>query len=260
MCPESCRETQTRRDIVEVCRRVYSRGWLAATDGNASVLLPNGYVLTTPAGIHKGYMNEHDLVVIDRAGKTIDGNKPPSSEIAAHLAAYEERGDIRSVLHAHPTNCIALSLADVRLDQCLLPEVVIAFGSIPTAAYATPGSHEVAVEMRKWVRNFDAVILERHGSITVGANIYDAYNKLERLEHVAEITFRARLLSCHPGYLRTLTCEQLSSLQSARREAGLPERTLLGSPCDTYAGDTSAPDDDNVEETVHRVRKMLSIF
>ena len=221
-------EALARHDIVEVCRRVYAHGWLAATDGNVSVLLDDNRIVTTPTGVHKGYIHERELIVVDRKGRQLQGTLAPSSELKMHLAVYDERPDVRGVVHAHPTNCIAFSLAGVSLAQCLLPEIVFTFGSIPTAAYTTPSTEEVPAEVRKWVRDFDAMILDRHGSLTVGPDVYDAYNKLERMEHVAEITLRARML----GTIRPLTCEQIQQLQQVGKSMGLPERKLLDSPCD----------------------------
>lgn len=221
-------ERDARRDIVEVCRRIYARGWLAATDGNVSVLLGEGRVLTTPTGVHKGYLREEDLLVVDRRGERLSGTRRPSSELAMHLAAYDARPDIGAVVHAHPTNCIAFSIAGVSLAQCLLPEVVFTFGSIPTTAYTTPTTDEVPTEVRKWLGDFDAMILDRHGSLTVGADVYAAYDRLERMEHVAEITLRARML----GPIRPLDPAQIARLRAVGRGLGLPERKVLGSPCD----------------------------
>lgn len=221
-------EAQARREIVDVCRRVYARGWITASDGNVSVLLSDTRVLATPTGINKGTMTEDDLILVDRRGHKLSGTRNPSSELRMHLAAYDERPDVRAVVHAHPTNCIAFSLAGVSLAQCLLPEIVFTFGSIPTTAYTTPTTEEVPAEVRRWIRDFDAMILDRHGSLTVGADLAAAYDKLERMEHVAEITFRARQL----GPLRPLSPEQIARLQDVGRGLGLPERKILGTPCD----------------------------
>ncbi|APR76221.1 Ribulose-5-phosphate 4-epimerase [Minicystis rosea] len=221
-------ERQARRDIVAVCRRIYERGWITATDGNVSVLLGPDRVLCTPTAINKGTMTEADLIITDRQGNRITGTRKPSSELKMHLAAYDERPEVRAVVHAHPTNCIAFSLAGVSLAQCLLPEIVFTFGSIPTTAYTTPTTDEVPAEIRKWIHDFDAMILQRHGSLTVGADVHEAYDKLERMEHVAEITFRARQL----GPIRPLAPEQVARLQAVGRSLGLPERKILGTPCD----------------------------
>ncbi len=222
-------EASLRERIVEVCKRIHARGWLASTDGNVSVRLDDDRILATPTAIHKGFMSADDVIVVDRQGRKLQGTRQPSSELRMHLAAYEERPDVRAVVHAHPTFCIVLSLAGVSLAKCLLPETVLTFGSIPTTAYSTPTTEEVPDEIRKWVRTFDAMVLDRHGSLTVGTDLYDAYNKLERMEHVAEITYRARML----GPLQPLSCDQVTHLQNVARGLGLPERKLLDSPCET---------------------------
>lgn len=221
-------EREVRRHIVEVCRRIYARGWITATDGNVSALVGSERIVCTPTAINKGSMSEDDLIVIDRRGKKLSGTRPPSSEILMHLAAYDERPDVGGVVHAHPTNCIAFSLAGISLAQCLLPEIVFTFGSIPTTAYTTPTTEEVPNEVRKWLRDFDAMILDRHGSLTVGTDVFAAYDKLERMEHVAEITFRARML----GPIRPLAREQVERLREVGRGLGLPERKIVGMPCD----------------------------
>src|SRR5580692_2587790 len=95
-------ERKARRDIVEVCRRIYARGWITATDGNVSILLGPDRVLATPTGINKGTLTEDDLIVTDRSGARVTGSRPPSSELRMHLAAYDERADVRAVVHAHP--------------------------------------------------------------------------------------------------------------------------------------------------------------
>jgi L-fuculose-phosphate aldolase len=221
-------EREVRRQIVDVCRRIYARGWITATDGNVSALLGPERILCTPTGINKGTMGEDDLIVIDRRGKKLSGTREPSSEILMHLAAFDTRSDVGGVVHAHPTNCIAFSLAGITLAQCLLPEIVFTFGSIVTTAYTTPTTDEVPAEVKKWLPDFDAMILERHGSLTVGTDVVAAYDKLERMEHVAEITFRARML----GPIRPLAREQVERLRAVGRGLGLPERKILTLPCD----------------------------
>jgi len=197
--------TQHRRDIIEICRRIHARGWISAADGNVSIRVGRDRLLTTPTGLHKGYIAERDLVLCDMRGRRVTGPYQPSSEIAMHLAVYEDRLDVGAVVHAHPTYCIAFSLAGVTLAQCLLPEIVFTFGSIPTTEYCTPTTDEVPRAIRKLIGDYDAMILDRHGSLTVGRDVFAAYDKLERMEHVAEITHAASQL----GEVRPLSREQV---------------------------------------------------
>ena len=58
-----------RREIVQVCRRLYDRGLIAGPDGNVSVRLPGDRVLVTPAGMSKVDVTEEDLVEISLDGQ-----------------------------------------------------------------------------------------------------------------------------------------------------------------------------------------------
>jgi L-fuculose-phosphate aldolase len=222
-------EFQHRKDLVEIGKRIHQKGWISSTDGNFSVKIGDGKILTTPTGIHKGFMSEDDLILVDMEGKKISGTRNPSSEIALHLACYRQRPDVNAVIHAHPTLCVAFSLAGIQLAQCLLPEVVFTLGTIPTADYAAPTTDAVPKSIEKSIKEYDAVILERHGSVTVGKTIFDAYNTLERMEHVAEITYHARAL----GNPRPLSKVQVDELLKIRTSLGLPERTVTCNDCNS---------------------------
>ena len=206
-----------REQIIDVCRRMYANGWISATDGNASVRVDD-QIITTASGVHKGQMTRDQLVVVDIEGRPVGGaqslcsvrwvrgagkDKTPSdegkplrasSELAMHLAVYANRHDVRAVLHAHPPCCVALSLAGVSLEPCPLPEVVLTVGAIPTLPYATPTTKDLADGVAAPIRRHNAVILSHHGTLTVGADLLEAYYLLERIEHVAQIVWRARCL------------------------------------------------------------------
>ena len=115
----------------------------------------------------------------------------PSSETRLHLECYQQRADVQAVIHAHPPMTIACTLAGVSLARCTLPEVLYDLGSIPTTQYATPSSAENAAAIRELVQTYDAIVLDRHGTVTVGAALWDAYMRLERVEHSAQVTIAA---------------------------------------------------------------------
>jgi len=222
---ERQKELALREEAVRVCRLMWEKGFVSASDGNVSVRLDKNHLLTTPTGVSKGFLSPSDVVLIDNAGQT--GRQPgmgrnlpqPSSEILLHLEVYRQRPDVQAVVHAHPPLAIAFTIAGISLAQCVLPEVVINLGSIPTTAYATPSSSEGPVVIRELIRDHDALIIDRHGSVTVGPTLFDAYMKLEKLEHLAHVTLAARQL----GRVTELPPEEVRKLVAVRRKTlGLP--------------------------------------
>lgn len=210
-------EYEHRRDIVEVCRRMYDRGFIAATDGNVSVRISPTRILVTPTGINKGYIKPDDLLTVDLQGRKTSGTRRATSEMPLHLTTYRLREDVNAVVHGHPVHATALSLAGVSLARCILPELVLSLGEIPTTAYATPTTEEGPEVVSDLIRDYDAMILDRHGSLTVGGDLFEAYDRLERLEHSAQVTLLARSM----GEVKQLTPDQVSRLGELAADLGV---------------------------------------
>ncbi len=227
------RVEKARQDIVQVCRLMWEKGYVAATDGNVSMRLGE-QILATPSGLSKGMLHPQELVLTDLQGnplperlQTSKGLKP-SSELRMHCEAYRRRPDIGAVVHAHPPIALAFSIAGVSLAGCVLPEVVLTLGAIPTTSYATPTSADGPNVIRDLVGRYDALLLDRHGTLTVGKDLLDAYFKLEKIEHSATVTLAAHAL----GNVRTLPAEEVRRLTAIRRETlGLPPE-WQGEICD----------------------------
>ena len=181
-------ETQLRKQIIEIGRLCYQRNLLVAMDGNLSVRLPSGHILCTKAGCHKGFLSDDDLVVIDMNGKHLRGSGKPTSEMAMHLSCYRSRPDVKAVVHAHPPIAVAFTIANVSLARCVLPEVVLTLGVVPTLSYETTGTQVLANKVGEAICDHNAVLMDRHGAVCVGGDLLTAFCNLETLEHTALIT------------------------------------------------------------------------
>lgn len=220
-------EREYRQDIVEVCRRMYARGYISGSDGNVSIRLGPDRLLSTPSGINKGFLSPRDLIVTDMAGKKLQGDLKPTGELYLHLEAYKRRPDIGAVVHAHPPITIAFSIAGQKLPQCILPEIVMIFGSIPMAAYATPCTEEGPRAIADLIGDCDALIIERHGTLTVGDTVFTAYDRLEKIEHSAEVSAAARML----GPVKPLPREEIAKLLELRERLGLKSKVYPCNKC-----------------------------
>jgi L-fuculose-phosphate aldolase len=199
-----------KKQIIEICRLLARKGYVAATDGNVSLRAGDNRVLITPSGINKEFLKKKDLVLTDLEGNKIKGKHKPSSEIKMHLKIYKERSDINAVVHAHPPLSLAFSYSGESLDVPVLPEVVLTLGKIPEAEYATPTTDEVVKNLEPHIKDNNAILMSRHGSVTMGKDIYSAYNNLEKLEHTAKIIFYSKQL----GKVITLTDEEIEKLKN----------------------------------------------
>ena len=192
----STSETDLRLAIVECGRVCYERHLMTSNDGNISVRMDDGHILITPSGISKGRLQTEDLLVVDLDGNIISAmtDRRPSSETPMHLEVYKQREDVRAVIHAHPIFATTLTVSDLEFPVDVLPEVLLTLGNVPITAYATPSSHEDAEAIRPFVKDHNALLLCQHGSLTYGKNLDEALMHLERIEHVSEIYWRAKML------------------------------------------------------------------
>lgn len=206
-------DTSRRRDLCDIAHRVHAAGFVGGSDGNVSARISDDRFLISGSGTCLGTLTTDELVVVDAAGDVVDGSRRASSERWMHLAAYAQRPDVGGIVHAHPPTVVAMTLADMRMPDDVLPEVLIAFGRAPTAPYATPGTRGGADVVQDLVGEHDAIILDRHGALTLGATLHAALMKLEQLEHAAKIITLAHRL----GAVRRLPADELRRLDELRR-------------------------------------------
>lgn len=177
-------EAYARMVLADTCRMLYDRNLTVSAGGNMSVRLDDEYILITPSGRNKGALAPEDMIVVSMDGEAL-GDAKPSIETGMHLGIYRNNPDAGAVIHCHPLNCIALTMKGrVRTD--LTPEGVLLLGDVPTVGYMTPGTKELADAVAAHAAS-KAILLTRHGAVTVGHDLQQAFDRMEELE------FQARL-------------------------------------------------------------------
>ncbi|MGC9364395.1 MAG: class II aldolase/adducin family protein [Fidelibacterota bacterium] len=200
----------------EVCRQ----GFVAANDGNISARIDTRAFLITPTGISKGRLDAESLITI--RGNKIEGPLQPSSEYKMHRAIYAVRADAGGIIHVHSPYATAFAMLGEGLEEPLFPEVLVTLGKIPLVPYRTPSTQAFADIVGEYAKRADVLLLERHGVVSCGADLWDAYYKLERAEHVFKILAIARSL----GRVKSLSRSEVDELLAAY-PVSEPVRRLL---------------------------------
>src|SRR5579859_7754672 len=131
-------DRKIKEQICEIGRRVYAKGFAAANDGNISYRIGENEVMCSPTMVSKGFMKPDDICKVDLEGKQLAGTRKRSSEILLHLSVYKHRPDVKAVVHCHPPHATAFAVAGEPVPNCVLPEVEVFLGEVPTAMYETP--------------------------------------------------------------------------------------------------------------------------
>ena len=214
-------EQEARRAILNVGKRIYDRGYVAANDGNISCKISDTTILVTPTGVSKGFMEPDSLVKMDLDGAILAGGKP-SSEVKMHLRAYQENPDITGVVHAHPASATSFSVMGMEMKKPVVAEAVLVTGNILIAPYAKPGTYDVPDSIAPFINRYNAVLLANHGALSWGKDLYQALYRMEALEHQAGILFRTLILAHITGRdVPYLSGEALAGLVQIRDEMGI---------------------------------------
>ena len=205
---------QAERELI--CRvggLLYDRGYAAANDGNLSVRVGEDRLLITPSGVSKGRMTPDMLLVTDLDGQVVEGDRHPSSETKMHLMVYRRRPDAGAVVHAHPPVSTAFAVCRRGLETPYLAELAAGLGTVPcTPSFAMLSTDEVPESIAPYLPDHNAVLLANHGALAWGADLWEAFDRLETVEHTAKIVLNAEAL----GGGVPLMAEEVARLQSLR--------------------------------------------
>lgn len=251
-------EYEIKKQICEVGRRIYNCGFVAANDGNVSVRISENEILTTPTGVSKGFMTPDMICKVNMKGEVIQstGAYKPSSEVKMHIRVYKERADVKSVVHAHPPYGTSFAIAGIPLVKPIMPEAVIALGCVPIAAYGTPSTEEIPEAISKYLQDFDALLLENHGALTYGGDLFTAYYKMESLEFYAKLTYISTML----GGPKELNQSQVEGLYEIRKQLKVPGRHP-GDKCTEVScgvqGNKPVKEEDEMSKLVSEITKRV---
>ena len=201
-------------ELVQVCRKVYENKFVSAYDGNISVRNSANTFLITRSGVCKGEVTQDDILEMDADGKVLKGKGKVSTENKLHRYAYSKRPEVNAVVHCHPIYASAFAVFGEGFTKHVLPEVILTLGKVPLCEYATPSTDELTNTLEPHINYSWAFLLRNHGAITLGKDLKDAYNKMEKLEHTAKIIFLARLL----GGEKELHIEKVQELLKISKE------------------------------------------
>lgn len=232
-------EQEFRDDIVRTCRLMYEKGWVAANDGNVSIRLEQDRILCTPTAISKGMVEADDLIICDMQGNKVEGRRERTSEIAMHTTIYSMRTDVKSVVHAHPPVATGFATAGRALDKALLPEVIIHLGAVPLAEYGLPGTPALTQGMLPLIPDYDALLMQNHGCVCYGRDVWQAFFRMEMVEHFARVTFVAEML----GGARPLPRQEVQKLFDSRLRYNVASHSPIAPGMPVVAEDLKDPVD-----------------
>lgn len=211
-----------REAVASASRHLALTGLVIGTAGNVSAR-HGDLIAVTPTGSDLGKVTAEMVTVIDLHGKVVDGDLAPTSEVPLHTGIYAATNAL-AVAHAHAMASTALSCCFDELPAVHYSCLVLG-GSPRTAPYATFGSQQLADNVIQALSGRNAAMMQNHGSVAYGSTMAQAVERLELLEWLAELYWRASSL----GTPHLLTDQDFADIfESARQRYGATRKADQG--------------------------------
>jgi L-fuculose-phosphate aldolase len=181
-----------RQLIVDAGKAMIGQGLTIETWGNLSLRDPaSGLIYITPSGMAYDTLTPEDVVVLHPDGSTAEGIREPSVEKLLHSMIYQHRPDVNAVLHTHPEHSLVFAVLhrDIPVVTDELAQAV--GGPVRCAAYALPGSQQLAENGVEALGSVQACLLANHGAVCVGKDMEECFRVAAVLEAGAEVYARA---------------------------------------------------------------------
>jgi ribulose-5-phosphate 4-epimerase/fuculose-1-phosphate aldolase len=213
-------ERTTRKQRLAAAFRLFAHfGFDDGVAGHMTVRDPerSDAFWVNPLGVYFGHMRASDLVLVDHAGKILQGGPRPINHaaFAIHSQVHAARPDVVAACHAHSEHGQAFStlgrlIDPLTQDACAFFEDHAIYSDFSGVVGTTDEGKRIAAALgpRK------AAILQNHGLLTVGASIDEAawwFITLERscqVQLAAEAAGHPKLI---PAEVARLTREQVGS-------------------------------------------------
>lgn len=184
---------RAEKEIADTMRRVYERGLTTSLGGNISMRL-GSVMLITPSSLDKASLGDEDIANVDiESGKNLTPGLKLSIESEMHRLIYLKRPTCKAVIHAHPVFSSLFSASEEEIRTDIIAESYYQLGRVVKTSYAIMGSRELAEKVSDDASSCCAVLLERHGALTVSdKSLLDALERLECLENAARMSLLSR--------------------------------------------------------------------
>ena len=178
-------ETEARELVIEAGKRLLETGLIARTWGNVSARISDTQFVITPSGKPYDTLKPEELVKVNIADCSYDGDIKPSSEKGIHADAYKLRPDVNFVIHTHQVRASVVGATGLPIDS--VPEVYkeVIGDCVPVADYGMPSTDKLrkAVEAAyKENPKCKAFMMIHHGAICLGKDLEESFKIAETLE------------------------------------------------------------------------------
>lgn len=209
----SLKTHMARQEVIDTSLKSQELRLVVGTWGNISCRIREegveDLVAITPSGVEYERLEVESIPLVDLDGNVVQSSFKPSGELPLHLAIYRARPDVNAIVHTHSVHCTAMAIAHKPIPASCEDLVQITGGEVRCAAYALPGTQELADHVVKALEGRQAAIMASHGLVAVGATLQEAL----KVALVCEKSAHATILAASLGGAVVLSDEDVEIMR-----------------------------------------------
>lgn len=206
-----CSVSEVLKDLSIYANKLVDSGLVVGAGGNLS-MRDGEYLYISPSGFDLKETNDEDWVKVNIETGEVYGELKPSSEILMHLECFRRNGEIKAVLHAHPTYSVAVSSTGKDIPA-MFPDFPAMVKKVSYIDYVIPTTHLLADAVAEFVVDSQAIVMRNHGVLTVGTTMKEAFFYMQLTEEAAKVYSIASAVGT-PRLLTEAECDDLRNLSS----------------------------------------------
>lgn len=208
-----------RQAVVDACRDLSARGFLAGTGGNVALRLDERHFAVTPSATDYAAMAAQDIAVLRLdTREQIAGTRPASVERGLHAALLAARPDRRASVHTHQPVASAVAVLHERLAWRPGTDLALYGTQVGLVPYRPSGTGLLVKALVRSLRpDLHAFLLASHGVICAAPSLADAAAMVAEVEASAAAHLRAAI-AARPGLDAGLRELALTCLDAIRAE------------------------------------------
>lgn len=204
------KEEKLRMEVIEGAKAIFAKGLVETGEGNVSIR--NGRkeeLFITPSFNQYSTLKANEIVHLNFDGTSLSAGKLPSTEAKMHIAIYQSRPKVQSVIHTHST--FASMFSTIRKGIPIIMEEMYIFlgGAIDISEFGEAHTEEIGQEALNALGTKNAALLANHGVIVCGKSVDHAVKFAELVEKLAKIYWGALQI----GDPKTFSLENLGKFE-----------------------------------------------
>lgn len=190
--------SEVKKEVIRAGLLLVKEGLIQRTWGNVSCRVSETQFAITPSGRDYLSLQPEDIVIVNIADLSYEGEIKPSSEKGIHAKCYELRPEVNFVIHTHQTYASLLGLNGCDVNGLTGDIAEIIGDHVPLASYGLPGTKKLRTGVTDAIRRSDsnAVLMLHHGALCMGASLEDAFKVANALEKICKERLFARFYEC----------------------------------------------------------------